>query len=68
MKLLPRYRKTGTVLDLSKALYGLQKSPTLAERAGFSITSHRFMPLPHEHCCLTRDDILLFFMLTILWT
>ena len=58
----PGYRRTGTILKLEKALYGLRKSPLLWQRELTStLKKIGFKPVPHEPCCLTCGGILVFF-------
>jgi hypothetical protein len=60
---MPRgYHKPGTVLQVSKALYGLCISPLLWQKE-FTTTLRAlgFQPVPHEPCCLIRDGVIVFF-------
>jgi len=62
MKMPPGYRRTGTILKLDRALYGLRKSPLLWQRELTStLKKIGFKPVPHEPCCLTCGGILVFF-------
>src|SRR6185437_4431365 len=62
IKLPPGYRKTGMIVRLNKALYGLRKSLLLWQReltAAFKGLG--FKLVPYEPCCLTLNGILVFF-------
>jgi hypothetical protein len=62
MKMPPGHRRSGTILRLHKALYGLRKSPLLWQRELTStLTRIGFKPVPHEPCCLTNGGVLVFF-------
>jgi hypothetical protein len=62
MKMPPGHRRTGTILKLNKALYGLRKSPLLwqKELTG-TIRQLGFQPVPHEPCCFMKNGIIMFF-------
>ena len=62
MKMPPGHRRTGTILKLNKALYGLRKSPLLwqKELTG-TIRKLGFEPVPHEPCCFMKNGIIMFF-------
>ena len=62
MKMPPGHRRSGTILKLHKALYGLRKSPLLWQRElTLTLTRIGFKPVPHEPCCLTNGGVLVFF-------
>jgi hypothetical protein len=62
MKMPPGHRKSGTILKLRKALYGLRQSPLLWQRAlTQTLRTLGFQPVPHEPCCFAKDGVLLFF-------
>ena len=62
MKLPPGHRKTGIIVRLNKALYGLRKSPLLWQlELTAALKRLGFKPVPHEPCCLTLNGILVFF-------
>jgi hypothetical protein len=62
MRMLPGYRRPGTVLRLRKALYGLRQAPLLWQQH-FTATLRDigFLPVPHEPCCYTKNGVLVFF-------
>jgi hypothetical protein len=56
------YRRTGTILKLNKALYGLRKSPLLWQKElTRTIRKLGFEPVPHEPCCFMKNGIVMFF-------
>jgi hypothetical protein len=58
----PGYRRTGTILKLNKALYGLRKSPLLWQKElNRTIKQLGFEPVPHEPCCFMKNGIIMFF-------
>ena len=62
MRMPPGHRKTGTLLKLDKALYGLRKSPLLWQRElTKTLNALGFQPVPHEPCCFTKDGMVIFF-------
>jgi hypothetical protein len=62
MRMSPGHRKTGTLLKLNKALYGLRKSPLLWQRElTKTLQALGFQPVPHEPCCFTKDGMIIFF-------
>ena len=62
MKMPLGYRRTGTILKLNKALYGLRKSPLLWQRElTRTIRKLGFEPVPHEPCCFIKNGIIMFF-------
>src|SRR6185312_3759437 len=62
MKLPPGHRKTGIIVRLNKALYGLRKSLLLWQRELTTVLKRLgFKPVPYEPCCLTLNGILMFF-------
>jgi hypothetical protein len=62
MKMPPGHRRTGTILKLNKALYGLRKSPLLWQKLlTKSIRKLGFEPVPHEPCCFMKNVIIMFF-------
>ena len=62
MKMPPGHRRTGTILKLNKALYGLRKSPLLWQKElTRTIRQLGFEPVPHEPCCFMKDRIIMFF-------
>ena len=62
MKMPHGYKKPGVILKLNRALYGLRRSPILWQRTFHSaLVDIGFKPVPHEHCCLTHNGILIFF-------
>ncbi|KAJ3554331.1 hypothetical protein NPX13_g10642 [Xylaria arbuscula] len=61
IKMPPGYRKSGTVLRLQKALYGLRESPLLWQKELTSTLSRLgYLAVPHEPCCYSKDGILVF--------
>ena len=62
MRMPPGYQEKGMVLILHKALYGLRKSPLLWQR-DFRTSLERlgFNTIPHEACCMSKDQVLVFF-------
>ena len=62
MKMPPGHRRTGTILKINKALYGLRKSPLLWQKE-LTKTIRRlgFEPVPHEPCCFMKNRIIMFF-------
>ncbi|KAJ8131105.1 hypothetical protein O1611_g2520 [Lasiodiplodia mahajangana] len=61
MKMPPGYRKSGTLLRLQKALYGLRESPLLWQKELTSTLSRLgYLAVPHEPCCYSKDGILVF--------
>jgi hypothetical protein len=56
------YEKSGTVLLLRKALYGLKESPLLWQRH-FSASLRRegYLLVPHKPCYFTKNGIVIFF-------
>ena len=62
MKMPPGHRRTGTILKLNKALYGLRKSPLLWQKElTRTIRQLGFEPVPHEPCCFMKNGIIMFF-------
>lgn len=62
MRMPPGHRKTGMLLKLNKALYGLRKSPLLWQRElTKTLRVLGFQPVPHEPCCFTKDGMIIFF-------
>jgi Reverse transcriptase (RNA-dependent DNA polymerase) len=62
MKMPPGYRRTGTILKLNKALYGLQKSLLLWQKElTRTIRQLGFELVPHEPCCFIKNGIIMFF-------
>ena len=62
MRLPPGHRKSGKILILNKALFGLRKSPILWQKLlTKALQDIGFKPIPHETCCLTYDGITIFF-------
>jgi len=62
MKMPPGHRRTGTILKLNKALYGLRKSPLLWQKElTRTIRKLGFEPVPHEPCCFMKNGIIMFF-------
>jgi hypothetical protein len=62
MKMPPGHRRTGTILKLNKALYGLRKSPLLWQKElTRTIRKLGFEPVPHEPCCFMKNGIVMFF-------
>jgi hypothetical protein len=62
MKMPPGHRRTGTILKLNKALYGLRKSPLLWQKElTRTIRKLGFEPVPHEPCCFMKNGIGMFF-------
>ena len=62
MRLPPGHRKSGKILILNKALFGLRKSPILWQKLFTkALQDIGFKPIPHETCCLTYDGITIFF-------
>jgi len=63
MKLLPGYQKPGTILELSKALYSLRRSPLLWQKELDSALQAicLCLSLMNTVAYLTRDDVPLFF-------
>lgn len=60
---MPRgYQKTGTLLKVQKALYGLRISPLLWQKE-FTATLARigFKQVPQEPCCMIKDVVIIFF-------
>lgn len=56
------YKKPGMVLRIKKALYGLKQSPLLWQRLfQKTLQDMGFVVIPHEPCCLSYKDILIFF-------
>ena len=55
MKMPPGHRRTGTILKLIQALYGLRKSSLLWQK------ELGFEPVPHEPCCFMKNGIIMFF-------
>jgi hypothetical protein len=62
MRMPHGYRKSGTVIRVNKALYGLRISPLLWQKK-FTTTLKAlgFQTVPHEPCCLLQDGIIVFF-------
>ncbi|KAL5371266.1 hypothetical protein DPSP01_014784 [Paraphaeosphaeria sporulosa] len=62
MRMPHGYRKPGTILQVTKALYGLRISPLLWQKE-FTTTLKAlgFQTVPHEPCCLLKDGIIVFF-------
>jgi hypothetical protein len=62
MKMPLGHRRTGTILKLNKALYGLRKSPLLWQKElTRTIRQLGFEPVPHEPCCFMKNGIIMFF-------
>ena len=62
IKMPQGYRKTRTILKLNKALYSLQKSLILWQRAlSQSLRKLGFELVPHEPCCFIKNGIIMFF-------
>ena len=62
MKMPPGHRRTGTILKLNMALYGLRKSPLLWQKElARTIRQLGFEPVPHEPCCFMKNGIIMFF-------
>ena len=62
MKMPPGYRKTGKILKLNKALYGLRKSPLLWQKElTRTIRNLGFKSVPHKPCCFIKNRIVMFF-------
>ena len=62
MRMPPGHRKPGTVLKLTKALYGLRRSPLLWQRTlSQALRKLGFKPVPHEPCAFAHKGILIFF-------
>jgi hypothetical protein len=62
MKMPPGHRRTGTILKLSKALYGLRKSPLLWQKElTRTIRQLGFEPVPNEPCYFMKNGIIMFF-------
>ena len=62
IKMPPEHRRTGTILKLNKALYGLRKSPLLWQKElTRTIRKLGFEPVPHEPCCFMKNGIIMFF-------
>jgi hypothetical protein len=62
MKMPRGYQKPGTILQLQKALYGLRIAPLLWQREFTSgLQKIGFKTVPHEPCCLIKDNIIIFF-------
>ncbi len=62
MKMPDGYRKTGHILKLNKALYGLRRSPILWQQMlKKALQGQKFREIPHEPCCMARNGILVFF-------
>jgi hypothetical protein len=62
MRMPHGYQKSGTVLKVNKALYGLRISPLLWQKEFTStLTALGFQSVPHEPCCLIKNGIIIFF-------
>ena len=62
MRMPQGYQKSGTILKLQKALYGLRISPLLWQRDfTATLTQLGFQIVPHEPCCMIKDGIIIFF-------
>ena len=62
MKMPPGHRRTGTILKLNKALYGLRKSPLLWQKElTRTIRQLGFEPVPHKPYCFMKNGIIMFF-------
>jgi hypothetical protein len=56
------YREGGQILQLNKALFGLRRSLLLwQKKLTKTLIALRFEPVLHEPCCLTKNNILVFF-------
>ena len=62
IRMPPSHRKPRTVLKLTKALYGLRRSPLLWQRTlSQALRKLRFKPVPHEPYAFAYKGILIFF-------
>ena len=62
MRMPQGYQKPGTILKLQKALYGLRISPALWQQDfTATLTKLGFQTVPHEPCCMIKDNTLIFF-------
>ena len=62
MKMPPGHRRTGTILKLNKALYGLRKSPLLWQKElTKTIRKLGFELVPYKPCCFMKNRIIMFF-------
>jgi hypothetical protein len=62
MRMPKGYTKRGTILRVQKALYGLRISPLLWQKEFTStLRTIGFKTVPHEPCCMIKDDIIIFF-------
>ena len=62
MKMPEGHQKTGYVLLIKKALYGLRKSPKLWYKdLTKSLKELGFEQIPEEPCCWRKEGILFFF-------
>jgi hypothetical protein len=62
MRMPNSHQKARTVLQLNKALYGLQISPLLWQKEFTStLVNQGFKVVPYELCCLINKGIIIFF-------
>ena len=69
MRMPPGFEKTGKILRLQKALYGLRRSPLLWQRSlTNSLEQLGFNKVPQEPCIMKKGSVFVFFFVDdIIW-
>ena len=62
IRILPGYRRFGTILKLNKALYDLRRLPLLQQRTlSRALQKLGFKAVPYEPYTFTRNEVIIFF-------